>query len=90
MEEKYRSFMTQYGLISLLYVLKHFEQQQNFEECQLIYKVISEESELPTVIDKDSIDMVIDTYAGFGVQMDKERLLVKSKNYAKEFIDGKN
>ncbi len=85
--EKYRNFINQYGLISLIYVLHHFERVENYEECEIIRAVIQDESCLPITLDNDTIDMVIECYEEFGQEIDKEKLLEKSQSYANEFIN---
>jgi hypothetical protein len=52
----YSKFITLYGITSLLYVLKVFEQVEYYEECDKIYKGIKEHNKnydfnLPTNMD---------------------------------------
>jgi hypothetical protein len=57
---KYSKALYLYGFLTLTYLIEEYNQQQNFEECQLILEVLQEhnvkhELDLPTVYDKDSI-----------------------------------
>lgn len=68
----YRVYMFTYGLLSVLFVLKHFESLEMYEECQKIIDAIKEQEQrlnvkLFTVINKDTIKEVIETYKKFNL-----------------------
>lgn len=70
--EKYRIQIFKYGILSLLFVLEHFEREENYEECQYIIDAIRLQEErldikLFTVINKNTIQEVIDSYKPFGL-----------------------
>lgn len=42
---QYRLYLFQYGLLSVLYVMKYFESMEQYEECEIICIAIAEQSE---------------------------------------------
>jgi hypothetical protein len=75
MTEKYKYYrhaMFMYGILSILYVLQYFEEQENYEECKAIIDTIKGEEErlgckLFTVINKKTVQDVIDVYKKFNL-----------------------
>lgn len=70
--EKYRIQIFKYGILSLLFVLEHFEKEENYEECQNIIDAIRLQEErldikLFTVINEKTIQEVINSYKSFGL-----------------------
>ena len=86
----YRIFMFAYGLLSVLFVLKHFEDLENYEECQKIIDAIKEQEQrldikLFTVINKNTVNEVVETYKKFN--MTGENALENSKYYSDIIVD---
>lgn len=89
----YRIYIFTYGILSVLYVLKRLEKVENYEECQKIIDAIKEQEErldikLHTVISKELINEVIDTYKKFNLT--GVNLIENSKYYADIIIDELN
>lgn len=85
----YRIYMFTYGLLSVLFVLKHFESLEMFEECQKIIDAIKEQEQrlnvkLFTVINKEVINEVIETYNKFNLT--GENAVENSKYYSELII----
>ena len=86
----YRIYMFTYGILSVLYVLKHFEDLENYEECQKIIDAIKEQEQrldikLFTVINKNTVNEVVETYKKFN--MTGENALENSKYYSDIIVD---
>ena len=86
----YKKFLFEFGILSILYALEFFCEEENYEECQIIIDTIkSEESRLdiilPKVINNDTIKEVKETYKKFN--MTGENAIVNSKHYASVIID---
>jgi len=48
---QYRTLMYNYGLLTVLYILEHFEAIEDYEECEMIIQAIrSEEKRLETTL----------------------------------------
>lgn len=61
-----------YGILTILYVLKHFENEEEYEECQKIMDAINEqnvrlECNIPTVISEALHYEIIEVYKRFGL-----------------------
>lgn len=41
-KKTYEDGLLSYGIMTLCYLMREFEKQENYEECQIIYEVISE------------------------------------------------
>lgn len=85
----YRKYIFMYGIISIILVLEFFEQQEDFEECQIIVKAIREQEEiigakLYTRITEDCIKDVTKSYKKYN--MTGENALENSKFYATKII----
>lgn len=87
--EFYKQQMFLYGLLTLLYVLQHFETQEDYEECKTIMDAIREqEKRLDTTfftkITDDAIAEVISVYQKHG--MTGENAVENSKFYASRVL----
>ena len=85
----YRKYMFMYGILSILYVLEHFEIEENYEECQKIIDAIKEqenalETTLFTTITKETIKEVVDNYKNFNLT--GNNAIENSKYYANLII----
>lgn len=81
----YRKYMFMYGIISVLFVLKHFEETEDYEECKKIIDSIREQEErleckFPTVINKEAVQEVL-TYFKKS-EISEERLLDMCEYYS--------
>jgi pentose-5-phosphate-3-epimerase len=84
-KEDYRKYMFQYGILSVLFVLEHFEHEEEFEECQKIIDAIQEQEKkleitLFTNITTETIKEVIDNYKNFNLT--GVNAVENSKHYA--------
>ena len=71
-KDHYRIHIFKFGILSVLYTLKHFEKLENYEECQKIIDAIKEQEQkldikLFTVITKQTIQEVVDSYKAFNL-----------------------
>jgi hypothetical protein len=87
---KYRKYMFKYGILSILFVLEHFEENENFEECKNIIDTIKKEEErlgikLFTNITQESIEIVKVAYRKFS--MTGLNVIENSKYYSLEIIE---
>lgn len=85
----YRKFMFMYGILSVLYVLEHFESVEDYEECQKIIDAITEQENrldcvLPKRANKEAINEVIEGYKPFG--MTGVNAVENSKYYAEHIL----
>lgn len=85
----YRKFMFMYGILSVLYVLEHFESVEDYEECQKIIDAITEQENrldcvLPKRVNKEAINEVIEGYKPFG--MTGVNAVENSKYYAEHIL----
>lgn len=85
----YKKYIFTYGILSILFALKEFEQKENYEECQKIINAIKEYEirlgiKLFTIINKETINEVIKTYKKFGLT--GENAVENSKIYAEQII----
>lgn len=81
----YRKYIFTYGILSVLFVLKHFEENEQYEECQKIIDAIKEQEEklnitLFTTITKDNIELVIEVYKKFNLA--GKNVIENSKYYS--------
>lgn len=86
--KNYRVYLFAYGILSVLFALKHFEEKENFEECQKIIDAIREqerrlETTLFTVINKETIAEVILSYEKVGLTGEN---LIENSKYCSELI----
>lgn len=70
---KYETALRKYGILSLLYVLKEFEDTERFEECQQIYNAIVEtnkrdEINFPTRYGTTAIEYIKSAFKEHGLQ----------------------
>lgn len=70
--EIYRKYMFMYGILTILELLQHFENIEEYEECQKIIDAIKEQeirlnTTLYTKITKEAINEVIETYKKFNL-----------------------
>lgn len=89
-KEQYKRFLFTYGLLSILFVLKEFELQENFEECQKITDCIRElekklNCQLFTEINPECIDDLIRTFEECNLTGDG--LFENSKHYSTIILD---
>lgn len=75
-----------YGILSILFVLQHYESKEEYEECQKIIDAIREkekvlETTLFTKITPESVKEVIETYKKFNLT--GENAIENSKYYSK-------
>ena len=86
----YTNYLYSYGIVSLLFVCQYFEKIENYEECQKIINAINEHNnimktdKLSTVITKELIDDVINTYKDF--KLTGDNLIDNSQYYAELMI----
>lgn len=64
---KYRKYIFNYGILSVLHVLKHYEEQENYEECAEIINAINYlnetlDAELPSVITEEYVKFVVSKF----------------------------
>lgn len=88
--DHYRIYIFTYGILSVLFVLNHFERLEMYEECQKIIDAIKEQEDrlnvkLFTVINKEAIQEVIETYKKFNLT--GENAVENSKYYSDIIID---
>lgn len=92
---QYRKWMFMYGVLTLLHVMKHFQEKEEYEECQRILDAINEqekrlECKLPREINEDGIKQMVEVYKSFGLTGDYA--VENSKHYSeliiKEIEDG--
>lgn len=88
--DHYRIYIFIYGILSVLFVLNHFERLEMYEECQKIIDAIKEQEDrlnvkLFTVINKEAIQEVIETYKKFNLT--GENAVENSKYYSDIIID---
>lgn len=81
----YRKYMFIYGILSVLFVLEHFEKEENYEECEKIMKSIKEQEKilnLPlfSVVTDETINEVVESYRRFNLK--PEQIIEKSKYYS--------
>jgi len=77
-----------YGVLSVLYVIKYFEDIENYEECQKIIDAINEQEQkldckLPKVINKESIEYILDIWKH---EISDDFLIYSSKYYSELII----
>ena len=70
--DSYRNLFYTFGLLTILYILEHFEEKENFEECTKIIEAIrTEERRLNTTfytkVTKECIADIIESYKKFGL-----------------------
>ena len=61
-----------YGLLTILFVLEHYEAEEEYEECKKIIDVIKEQQEflgttLSTTLNNATIKEVVDAYKDFNL-----------------------
>lgn len=88
--ETYKKYMFYYGILTILFILEHFEQEENYEECHKIIEAIKQQEKyldikLFTRMTNESISLVIETYKKFNLT--GENAVENSKHYAQIFID---
>lgn len=81
----YRKYLFMYGIVTVINVLKYFEEKEDFDECYKIISAIKEQEgrlniKLPTVINEDAIQEVVETYEKFGLT--GENVIENSEYYA--------
>ena len=84
----YRKYLFMYGVLSVLYVIKYFEDIENYEECQKIIDAINEQEQkldckLPKVINKESIEYILDIWKH---EISDDFLIYSSKYYSELII----
>ena len=86
----YRKYMFMYGILSVLFVLEFFEQNENYEECQKIIDAIKEQEKalgetLFTTINTETIKEVVESYKKFNLT--GENAIENSKYYSELIIN---
>ena len=86
----YRKYMFMYGILSVLFVLEFFEQNENYEECQKIINSIIEQEKilgetLFTTINTETIKEVVESYKKFNLT--GENAIENSKYYSELIIN---
>lgn len=81
----YRKYMFMYGILSVLYVLEHFEFDENYEECKKIIDAIKEQEKaldttLFSMITTETIKEVVESYKKFNLT--GKNAIENSKYYA--------
>ncbi len=79
-----------YGFLTLLYLIDQYIKEENFEECQIILDVMNSHNKefnhnLPTKLNKDSINYFKEAVKDFGVDGDK--ILKTIPFYAEDIKD---
>ena len=88
--QKYRSYIFSYGVLTLLYVLEHYEHIENFDECHNIVSAINQLKiehdlpELPTRRSDEFLKKVIESYKHFNLT--GENADNNSRHYAYKII----
>lgn len=90
---EYKRHIFSYGIISVLYVLEHYEKNENYEECSKIIEAIDFVKDdlgivLPTTITQSYINHVINLFSQFGLTGNNAPDCYKY--YAQDIIDKKN
>ena len=88
--KQYIKLMYHYGLLTVLYILEHFEKLEDYEECEKIMQAIrSEEQRLETTIftkaTSEAIETVLETYRRFGLT--GKYAVANSKDCTEMFIN---
>lgn len=88
----YESLIFKLGILSILFVLEYYQENENYEECKLIIDAINKiEVEkgirLPRRIDEETKLIVIHSYKKFNLT--GCNAVVNSKHYASLIINGK-
>lgn len=86
----YERLMFTFGILAVLYALKHYEKIEDYEECQKIIDAIRNQEkkldvELFTVITSENIDMVYELFKD--QRITKRDIIIRSKMYSKEIIN---
>lgn len=71
-KKQYRLWMMQFGIITILKLLRHFEQYEMYEECDKIVQMISEHnsemgSDLETILSDETYDRVKEEFKKFNL-----------------------
>ena len=83
--QHYRKYMFIYGILSALFILEHYQELEEYEECKKIIDAIKEQEErlditLFTRVTKECINEVIETYKKYNLTGDNA--VDNSKYYA--------
>lgn len=86
----YKKYMFMYGILSVLFVMEHFESIENYEECQKILDAIKQQEKLlgcklPTRRIELKVKEVIDAYKKFNLT--GKNHLENSKYYSKLILN---
>ena len=86
----YRKYMFMYGILSVLFVLEFFEQNENYEECQKIIDAIKEQEKaldttLFSTITTETIKEVVESYKKFNLT--GKNAIENSKYYSELIIN---
>lgn len=82
-KEWYKLKMMSYGIISLLLVMKYFEEKEMYEECAKI-KELANEIGFKSVITDDLINEVVEHHQGI---WNKEQILEANRYYSEVIIN---
>lgn len=86
--EQYRLYIWQFGILTTIYLLEHFEALENYEQCDLIMKAIKcHENKLGIKLFSRETDecmkSVIDSYHFFGMTGENAK---HNSEYYKDYI----
>lgn len=86
----YRKYMFMYGILSVLFVLEHYKEIEEYEECKKIIDAIKEQErsldiKLFTTITPETIKETIEVYKKFNLT--GENAVENSKYYSELIID---
>ena len=82
----------QYGILTFILVLEHFQQEEEYEVCSLMIQAIEENNkyrrtQLQTTLSDDVVDSVIKSYSDFGCILTRIQCIEKHQNYADHVIE---
>lgn len=91
-KEIYRKGFYDYGYITLVYLIDAFCEEESYEECALILKVLREEGEklkedIPTYYTDESIDKYASSVLVLGGSLSREEVKKKVSNNGLKLIN---
>lgn len=71
-KERYLKSLPIYGFITLVYLIDEYAQEENYEECQLIFETLTEYNEkfkadLPTMFNEDARSYLKEAMQEYGL-----------------------
>jgi hypothetical protein len=90
--KQYNDYQFKYGLVTMIALLQHFEEEENFEECSKIVTSISRLSKelgitFETKLTKGCFESMIKTWKDFGIDITEDKLMFSSMLYATDILN---